>query len=104
MLDWGFYTGAVDLNAVGLALLYLSVFFAITSAGEYISCSSQAVEAKEKREREKPPSGRGSLRFYGLSRVSMRGNGIVSRTWGRPQIHATVRSMPRPKPACGNVP
>lgn len=52
VLDWGFYRGAVDLNAVGLALLYLSVFFAITSAGEYISLFVAAVEAKEKRERE----------------------------------------------------
>ncbi len=34
----------------------------------------------------------------------MRGNGIVSRTCGRPQIHATVRSIPRPNPACGNAP
>jgi CDP-diacylglycerol--glycerol-3-phosphate 3-phosphatidyltransferase len=52
VLDWGFYRGAVDLNAVGLVLLYLSVFFAITSAGEYISLFVAAVEAKEKRERE----------------------------------------------------
>ena len=41
---------------------------------------------------------------YGARRLSMRGNGMVSRTWGSPQIQATVRSMPRPKPACGNVP
>ena len=52
VLDWGFYEAAVDLNAVGLGLLYLSVFFAITSAGEYISLFVAAVEAKEKRERE----------------------------------------------------
>jgi CDP-diacylglycerol---glycerol-3-phosphate 3-phosphatidyltransferase len=53
VLDWGFYEAAVDLNAVGLGLLYLSVFFAITSAGEYISLFVAAVEAKEKRERER---------------------------------------------------
>ena len=50
VLNWGFYTGAVNLNAVGLALLYLSVFFALTSAGEYMTLFVQAVEAKEKRE------------------------------------------------------
>ena len=26
---------------------------------------------------------------------------MVSRTCSRPQIHATVRSRPMPKPACG---
>ncbi len=52
VLDWGFYKAAVDLNAVGLSLLYLSVFFAITSAGEYIGLFVAAVEAKEKRERD----------------------------------------------------
>jgi CDP-diacylglycerol---glycerol-3-phosphate 3-phosphatidyltransferase len=52
VLDWGVYKAAVNLNAVGLALLYLSVFFAITSAGEYISLFVAAVEAKESRERE----------------------------------------------------
>jgi CDP-diacylglycerol--glycerol-3-phosphate 3-phosphatidyltransferase len=52
VLDWGFYKAAVDLNTVGLALLYLSVFFALTSAGEYMGLFVQAVEAKEKRERE----------------------------------------------------
>jgi CDP-diacylglycerol---glycerol-3-phosphate 3-phosphatidyltransferase len=51
VLDFGFYEAAVDLNAVGLGLLYLSVFFAITSAGEYIGLFIDAVEAKEKRER-----------------------------------------------------
>lgn len=40
---------SVSLHAVGLALLYLSLFFAITSAGEYIHLFVQAVEAKEKR-------------------------------------------------------
>jgi len=52
ILDWGFYSAAVDLNSVGLFMLYLSVFFAITSAGEYISLFVAAVEAKEKREKD----------------------------------------------------
>ena len=34
----------------------------------------------------------------------MRGNGIVSRTWCRPQSHATQRSIPIPNPACGTEP
>lgn len=40
---------AVDMNATGLALLYASVVFAITSAGEYIKLFVDAVEAKERR-------------------------------------------------------
>jgi CDP-diacylglycerol--glycerol-3-phosphate 3-phosphatidyltransferase len=57
VLDWGFYKAAVDLNAVGLALLYLSVFFALTSAGEYVGLFVQAVEAREKRERDEAQRG-----------------------------------------------
>ena len=34
----------------------------------------------------------------------MRGNAMVSRTCSRPQIQATQRSMPMPKPPCGTVP
>lgn len=49
VLDFGFYRSLVDLNAVGLALLYLSVFFAVTSAGEYVALFAEAVEAKDKR-------------------------------------------------------
>jgi len=40
----------------------------------------------------------------GRRRSSMRGNGIVSRTWCSPQSHATQRSTPMPKPACGTEP
>ena len=40
----------------------------------------------------------------GYNRFSMRGYGIVSRTCSRPQIHATTRSMPMPKPPCGTEP
>ena len=39
----------VDFTAWGKALLYLSVFFAITSAGEYVKLFVEAVELKEKR-------------------------------------------------------
>lgn len=39
----------VDLVEVGLIILYMSVFFAITSAGEYLQLFVEAVEAKEKR-------------------------------------------------------
>jgi CDP-diacylglycerol--glycerol-3-phosphate 3-phosphatidyltransferase len=48
-LDFVFYTAHANLHEVGLALLYLSVFFAITSAGEYFALFVEAVEAKEKR-------------------------------------------------------
>ena len=48
-MDFGFYAGFVDMNAVGLALLYLSVFFTVTSAGEYIALLVEAVEAKDRR-------------------------------------------------------
>ena len=36
---------------------------------------------------------------YGRRRYSMRGNAMVSRMCSRPQIQATQRSMPMPKPA-----
>ena len=39
-----------------------------------------------------------------LSRLSIRGKGMVSRTWSSPAIHASVRSTPIPKPACGTLP
>jgi len=48
-LDFLFTTAHADLHQVGLALLYGSVFFAITSAGEYVKLFVEAVEAKEKR-------------------------------------------------------
>ena len=49
VLDFGFYKAVVDLNGVGLGILYVSVFFTVTSAGEYIALFVQAVEAKERR-------------------------------------------------------
>ncbi|MBX7190870.1 MAG: CDP-diacylglycerol--glycerol-3-phosphate 3-phosphatidyltransferase [Sandaracinaceae bacterium] len=49
-VDFGvFRLEQVDFNAIGLALLYLSVVFAITSAGEYLKLFADAVENKEKR-------------------------------------------------------
>jgi CDP-diacylglycerol--glycerol-3-phosphate 3-phosphatidyltransferase len=48
-IDFGFVETWVDFNVAGLWLLYLSVFFAITSAGEYIKLFVEAVEAKERR-------------------------------------------------------
>lgn len=38
-----------DFHEIGLVLLYLSVFFALTSAGEYVKLFVEAVEQKEKR-------------------------------------------------------
>lgn len=38
-----------DFNAIGLVLLYVSLFFALTSAGEYVKLFADAVENKEKR-------------------------------------------------------
>lgn len=46
---WPFDAVRVDFHAVGLVLLYLSVFFALTSAGEYVKLFVDAVELKEKR-------------------------------------------------------
>ena len=40
----------------------------------------------------------------GVNRFINRGNGIISRTCGRPVIHATVRSSPSPKPEWVKVP
>jgi CDP-diacylglycerol---glycerol-3-phosphate 3-phosphatidyltransferase len=52
-IDFGFYAGLVDINSVGLWLLYLSVVFTITSAGEYVALFVDAVEAKDRRLLEK---------------------------------------------------
>lgn len=46
---WPFGTVRVDFGEVGRWLLYLSVFFALTSAGEYVKLFVDAVELKEKR-------------------------------------------------------
>lgn len=48
-LDFGFYAGLVNMNTVGLMLLYLSVFFTITSAGEYVALFVDSVQAKNSR-------------------------------------------------------
>ncbi len=41
--------GVVDLVPVGRALVYISLFFSVTSAVSYIGLFAEAVEAKEKR-------------------------------------------------------
>ena len=41
---------------------------------------------------------------YGYNRWICLGNAIASRMCGMPQIQATVRSTPSPKPECTNVP
>jgi CDP-diacylglycerol---glycerol-3-phosphate 3-phosphatidyltransferase len=48
-IDFWFSAHWVDFNVAGLWLLYLSVFFAITSAGEYIKLFIEAVDAKARR-------------------------------------------------------
>jgi len=48
-VDFLFVTVHADLTEVGLILLYLSLVFAITSAGEYVKLFVEAVEAKEQR-------------------------------------------------------
>ncbi len=48
-VDFWFFDVTVSLNAVGLILLYASLFFALTSAGEYVRLFVEAVESKEKR-------------------------------------------------------
>jgi CDP-diacylglycerol---glycerol-3-phosphate 3-phosphatidyltransferase len=49
MVDFWFLERWVDFNVAGLWLLYLSVFFAITSAGEYVKLFVAAVYAKDRR-------------------------------------------------------
>ncbi len=48
-LDFGLFQAHTDFHEVGLVLLYVSVVFAITSAGEYVKLFVEAVENKEKR-------------------------------------------------------
>lgn len=49
-IDFLFYNAkGFSLHDVGLGLLMVSLFFAITSAGEYVALFVDAVEAKEKR-------------------------------------------------------
>jgi len=48
-LDFGFVEVNCDFHWVGLCLLYLSLLFAITSAGEYVKLFVDALEQKERR-------------------------------------------------------
>ena len=52
-VDFGLFQVRASFHDVGLVLLYVSVFFAITSAGEYVKLFAEAVENKEKRLSEK---------------------------------------------------
>lgn len=56
-LEFGFASFRVDLNQAGLILLYVSLVFALTSAGEYIKLFVDAVEAKERRLAEQDAEG-----------------------------------------------
>lgn len=49
LVDFWFVERFVDFNVAGLWLLYLSVVFAITSAGEYVKLFVEAVYAKDRR-------------------------------------------------------
>ena len=51
-VNFGFAVVPANFNRVGLYLLYVSLFFAFTSAGEYIKLFVEAVEAKEERLRQ----------------------------------------------------
>ena len=48
-IDFWFTEQWVDFNTAGLVLLYISLFFAVTSAGEYLKLFVDAVEAKDRR-------------------------------------------------------
>ena len=48
-IDFGVARVHADFHEIGLALLYLSVVFALTSGGEYVKLFVDAVELKEKR-------------------------------------------------------
>ncbi len=47
-LDFFFFTVPVDLGMVGLVLLYLSLFFTLTSAGAYVRDFAEAVERRDR--------------------------------------------------------
>lgn len=49
VFDYGFFRAAVDLNTVGVGMLWVSVAFTVFSGGEYIALFAEAVEAKDKR-------------------------------------------------------
>ncbi len=49
VVNFGFWKTEVEMASMGLILLYLSLFFAIMSAGEYFRLFVEAVDAKEER-------------------------------------------------------
>ncbi|MEO0326226.1 MAG: CDP-diacylglycerol--glycerol-3-phosphate 3-phosphatidyltransferase [Myxococcota bacterium] len=50
-LDFFFFRLPVDLGMVGLALLYLSLFFTLTSAGAYVRDFAEGVERRDRQGR-----------------------------------------------------
>ena len=49
LMDFGFYQTELNFAGAGLVLLYVSLFFAIKSGGEYFSLFVDAVDAKDER-------------------------------------------------------
>lgn len=49
LIDFGFVQTELDFAGAGLVLLYLSLFFALKSGGEYFKLFVDAVDAKEER-------------------------------------------------------
>lgn len=61
-VEFGFFVvEQANFHAIGLALLYLSVLFAITSAGEYVKLFAEAVERKERRRAESGEAAGGDI-------------------------------------------
>lgn len=57
VIEFGFFQVRANLHQVGLVLLYVSLVFAVTSAGEYVRLFVEAVEAKERRLVEEDEAG-----------------------------------------------
>jgi CDP-diacylglycerol--glycerol-3-phosphate 3-phosphatidyltransferase len=53
---FGLDLGVVDFVHVGRALVYLSLFFSVASAAQYLRLFAAAVEAKEAKLRDTPPA------------------------------------------------
>jgi len=56
-IEWGFHEGYVNMNTVGLGLLYLSLGFTLVSGGQYVALFVDAIEAKERRIQESEAPG-----------------------------------------------
>jgi NTP pyrophosphatase (non-canonical NTP hydrolase) len=90
----------LDVNEAGLEAL--DALWDEVKAGEHqSSCAKRRSHAL----RHAPfASLRVTVTHHGYNRWICRGNAIASRMCARPQIQATVRSMPSPKPECTKVP